>query len=226
MSSQKKTSGQDNGKPLSKALIHLFNYKDSAWQTLSDKKSFLEFVNPIDGEHNMTPEECEIYTRKLSFYKDAEMISVTNLFPADFPEEEFLFAYLKKGDDYLVPLDGNADYIHEANDQMPINLTQDNVYDYLKFFCNFCALENEDGSYSCIDIIEGPNSEFLEGCSKMISTRVLRDYDGGRLVAEASLSSFVIETRGLINGSVYDLKYKITNTGEVIMLDDKHIGAI
>ncbi len=49
-------------------------------------------------------------------------------------------------------LDGTSPQIHQLNDELPIRLSKNNVYDYLKFFCTF--VHGDEGAFNIIDEID------------------------------------------------------------------------
>ena len=139
-----------------------------------------------------------------------------------YPEDDLMLFYLSYGDD-LVGLGGASDPIFEINDLGVLDLNQENVYDYLKFFCAFIdSEENNEPFY----VIEGPQCEFLQDWSKHQQTRATRKYNGPVIISSADKKDFRIESRVMHCGYLFDSKFKITNDGEVVMTDDESIGSI
>ncbi len=224
MSSDKKTkpnAGKNDNHSKSRKLFNLFNPEGEDWLSYEDAEGFLNFIMPPD-EEDMTPLNTLIKYKKVSFYKDVMLISVSNLLPEELPEDEYNIFFLKK-DDHVIMLDGDGAYIHEMNETGALNLNSDTVFDYLKFFC---ALTLDEETMEPFHIIEGPESEFLHDISEYAKTRIMRGYTGARLISSADNKNFMIETRVIFDGNLFDAKFKITNKGEVIMTDDVSVGVL
>lgn len=213
----------NNNSNFDRQLINLFDPADEAWQDHSKAQEFLDFINPVptlDGENtHLDTKTAKVLERKLPFYKeDVTMIKVEGRHPDD---ELFLF-YLLCGED-LVPLGGISDPIFEINDLGMLDLNQDNVFDYLKFFCAFIDSE-EDGEP--FYVIEGEQSEFLKDWSKHQQSRALRKYNGPVIISSTDKKNFRVESRVLHCGYLFDSKFKVTPDGEVEMTDDNAIGSM
>tara|TARA_R110001592_G_scaffold16881_10_gene71633 strand:- start:1319 stop:1930 length:612 start_codon:yes stop_codon:yes gene_type:complete len=200
-----------------KTLISLFNCDDGSWESYDQTAAFLSFISPMEGQE-LNAGNTKVFSKPLPFYNDVKILQVTSV---AWEEEPTYYFFLQHGDDYIL-LRGLSDVIHELNETGAINLSKDNVMDYLKFFCLFT--KNEEGE--CYYIIEGQNSEFLAELSGYDKSRHLRKYQGLEVSDFDNLGRCIIKTRVLNEGHVYDATFEVLKTGNVEMKDDVMIGSV
>ncbi|MCB9995120.1 MAG: hypothetical protein H6869_01630 [Rhodospirillales bacterium] len=202
-------------------LFDMFDPEDQSWEPYTKADEFLDFISP-GGEDPLTARDHQVMYKEPPFYNGVQLIHVTPLVPSDFPEEDINIFFLKNSD-HIVMLNGNCAYIHEMNETGVLNLNGETVFDYLKFFCAFNVIEETMEPFL---VIESANSEYLKGMSKYEISRAMRSYKGARVIASADNKDFMIETRVMYCNDLYDVKFKITNDGDVIMTDDTAVGAL
>ncbi len=210
---------ENDNKPVF-SLITVFHHDtDKGWQPYGKMQELLDYINPVDDGLVLDKNNCEVYERDLPFYKDVSLIKIASLYPE---QDDFILFFMHVGDDYIM-LNGMSDYIHEVNSTGAIQLDKDSVFDYLKFFSFFVS---DEETLEPFYVIEGENSEYLDGLSQYQKNRILRGYSGPRLISSTDNQSYVIESRLMFCGNIYDAKYKITADGMIVMTDDKHVGII
>lgn len=202
-------------------LVSVADYDDEGWQFYEDPQGFIELINPVE-DVLLDPQQFEVLERELPFYHDVKLVSVHNLHTPEEPEDELNYFFLQHDND-IVMLKGHGEYIHEMNDTGTLKITSDNVCDYLKFFAAFSP---DEDTLEPFLIVEGAESEFLQGFNKVDRKRILKNYSGPRIIAEANQKRFMIETRMIYAGDLYEAKFKITKDGDVAMLDDKFLRKI
>lgn len=200
-----------------KPLISLFNCDDGSWETYDKSAEFLSFISPME-EQELNASNTKVFVKDLPFYNDVKILQVTSI---AWEEEPTYYFFLEHDGDYIL-LRGLSDVIHELNETGAINLTKDNVMDYLKFFCLFT--KNEDGE--CYYIIEGQDSEFLSEMSGYDKSRHLRKFEGLEISDFDKLGRCMIKTRVLNEGYVYDAVFEVAQSGNVEMKDDELVGSV
>lgn len=128
-------------------------YQDGpAWTPVvgPELEGFLGQINPIDGKHRVNPETTKVAWRSLPFYDGIALIRVTD--PSFVPSKLKIF-YLAK-EDKLYRLNGLSLPIHQINEMAPVRLDENNILDYLRFFCYF--VRGEDGPFLVSEDITDP----------------------------------------------------------------------
>jgi hypothetical protein len=113
-------------------------------------EGFLEQINPVDGKHRVSGETTQAAWRALPFYSNVVLIRVRD--PGWANPAMTLYYLTKEGD--LFRLNGTSPPIHEVNAKAPIQVTEDNVLDYLRFFCYF--VRGEDGPFYIAETMDDP----------------------------------------------------------------------
>ena len=128
-------------------------YYDDKWSPVNGKEleAFLEKVNPIDGKYHVDPKTSKVSWRTLPFYDQIALIRVQD---SEWDNRR-LVTYFLADQGELYRLDGTSPPIHEVNSKAPIKLTDDNVLEYLRFFCFF--VRGEDGPFLVVEDIDDKN---------------------------------------------------------------------
>lgn len=184
-------------------------HDDDQWNAVNgaEKKGFLDKVGTIDGRHQTSEDTTEIHWRQLPFYKQVALVRLrdTNWDPSHLN----VFYLTHKGE--LTRLDGTSPPIHQTNAEAPIKLNEDNILDYLRFFCFF--VRGEEGPFLVSETMDtyGLPQNMDEGTSKAVEG-VLRPatYEGkngdGHYMCDAIvfysnalfLANFAIQQSGMI----------------------------
>lgn len=194
-------------------------YMDLQWNAVQGEElaGFLSQINPIGDKYSVSAQTTLAHWLPLPFYDQVAIIRVKD--PAWTPRNLFIYYLTDQGNLYW--LNGTSPPIHEVNEKAPIKITDDNVLDYLRFFCFFVRGE------------EGP---FLIAES-MQDTYVPKDLDDQtRAALENTVSPATFEGKDdegnwLCNGVVYYsnalfiTNFKVMPSGMIEMLDDEPIAA-
>lgn len=184
-------------------------HDDDKWNAVNEaeKQGFFDKVGTIDGKHECNTDTTEIHWRQLPFYKSVALVRLrdTNWDPANLG----VYYLTNKGE--LTRLDGTSPPIHMMNAEAPIKVTEDNVLEYLRFFCFF--VRGEEGPFLISETMEsyGLPENMDDGTRKAIEG-VLRpaSYEGknadGHYLCDAIvfysnalfLSNFAIQPSGMI----------------------------
>lgn len=116
---------------------------ETVWNAVNGEElaGFLTQVGVIDGKHRTSVNSSSVSWRSLPFYDQVVLIRVKdqNWLP------ETLAIYYLANQGNLTRLDGTSPPIHQTNADAPIRLNDDNILDYLRFFCFF--VRGEDGPF-------------------------------------------------------------------------------
>lgn len=127
-------------------------YIDNEWSAVTgaERDGFLNQVDPIDGKYKIS-EHTEVHWRRLSFYDTVVLIRVRD---SSWPKPGLNIYYLTEQGN-LYRLNGTSPPIHEVNAKTTIKLNDDNVLDYLKFFCFF--VRGEEGPFLIAESMDDPH---------------------------------------------------------------------
>ena len=128
-------------------------YDDNNWNPVTGEElaGFLESVNPIDGKYKVSTQTAKVSWRALPFYERVVLIRVQDA--AWSPKH--LTIYFLTLDGNLYRLNGTSPPIHEVNATAPIKLSEENVLEYLRFFCFF--VRGEEGPFLIAEDINNPD---------------------------------------------------------------------
>ncbi len=124
---------------------------DPPWSALEDDDaaSLIEQLSPVDGNYTLSGQTL-IAQCQLPWLDGARLLRVLN---PDFEHTRLVLYYIDLSGG-LFRLNGTSPPIHEVNAKAPINLTNDNVIDYLKFFCFF--VRGDDGPFYFVERVDDP----------------------------------------------------------------------
>ncbi|WP_342804874.1 hypothetical protein [Alteromonas sp. M12] len=134
-----------------------FSLPGLSWQPITNIEStklintFRHFLGEKKSE-----DEIRFLSAPLSFYPKARLIAFhSSLFENPHKWLYFLEANLENGNTYYYTLNGLSAPIHDCNGVHSIHLTQDNVLEYLCFFCFF--IQSEGHSFYIIASKNAPS---------------------------------------------------------------------
>lgn len=127
-------------------------YQDDRWTgvTVDELEGFISQVTPIDGKYHATAATTEISWRTLPFYENVVLIRLKD---RTWGKNNLVLYYLSNLGE-LHRLNGTSPPIHEVNSKAPIKVTEENVLDYLRFFCFF--VRGEEGPFLIAETMEDP----------------------------------------------------------------------
>ena len=116
-----------------------------------DLVGFLAQITPIDGNYIVDPTTTHVAWRFLPFYdQNCALVRVAD---AAWHKADLVIYFLTLGGN-LFRLNGTAPPIHEVNAKAPIRINDDNVLDYLRFFCFF--VRGEEGPFYIAESLDDP----------------------------------------------------------------------
>lgn len=127
-------------------------YEDNNWNAVTgdELEGFLAQVNPIDGKYQANTKTTEVGWRQLPFYDNVVLIRLRD---RTWGKPKLSIYYLTD-QGTLFRLNGTSPPIHEVNAKAPIKITEQNVLEYLRFFCFF--VRGEEGPFLIAESMDDP----------------------------------------------------------------------
>lgn len=127
-------------------------YEDNNWNAVTgdELEGFLAQVNPIDGKYQANSKTTEVGWRALPFYDNVVMIRLRD---RTWGKPKLSIYYLTD-QGTLFRLNGTSPPIHEVNAKAPIKVSEQNVLEYLRFFCFF--VRGEEGPFLIAESMDDP----------------------------------------------------------------------
>jgi len=194
-------------------------YSDNNWTAVEGEElaGFLEQINPIDGQYKVNFETTQVHWRMLPFY---ETVALVRVHDPNWVNKKLNVYYLTDQGN-LFRLNGTSPPIHEVNAKAPIKISEDNVLDYLRFFCFF--VRGEEGPFYIAESMEDPNMpqemdettrSVVEGTIRAASFEGMNDQ--GHYLCDAVV---------FYSNALFIANFAVQPTGMIEMLDDEPIAA-
>ncbi|MBX2833927.1 MAG: hypothetical protein KTR28_03045 [Micavibrio sp.] len=194
-------------------------YHDQNWNLVQGEElvGFLEQINPIDGKYRVSADSTQVHWRMLPFYDSVALIRVREPSWSD-PN---LFVYYLTDQGNLFRLNGTSPPIHEVNAKAPIKITEENVLEYLRFFCFF--VRGEEGPFYISEGMDDPNMpQQMDDTTRSVIEGTIRPAtfegvnDQGHYLCDAVV---------FYSNALFIANFAIQPTGMIEMLDDEPIAA-
>lgn len=194
-------------------------YNDDNWTAVEGDElaGFLEQINPVDGKHKVDAETTQVHWRMLPFYETVALIRVHD---PNWVKKSLRIYYLTdKGN--LFRLNGTSPPIHEVNAKASVKINQDNVLEYLRFFCFF--VRGEEGPFYIAESMEDPympaemdetSRSVIEGTIRPASFEGMNDQ--GHFLCDAVV---------FYSNALFIANFAVQPSVMIEMLDDEPIAA-
>ncbi|MEZ5815362.1 MAG: hypothetical protein R3E13_11695 [Alphaproteobacteria bacterium] len=194
-------------------------YHDNNWNAVTGEElaGFLEQINPIDGKYHVKADTTQVHWRMLPFYDQVALIRVRD---PNWTNPKLNVYYLTDQGN-LFRLNGTSPPIHEVNAKAPIKVTEENVLDYLRFFCFF--VRGEEGPFYVAETMEDPNmpTEMDETTRSVIEGTIRpATFEG---VNEQG--HYLCDAVVFYSNALFIANFAVQPTGMIEMLDDEPIAA-
>lgn len=194
-------------------------YDDNNWNPVTGDElaGFLEQINPVDGKYKVSPETTQVSWRALSFYDRVVLVRVKD---AGWTPKNLNLYYLTI-DGNLYRLNGTSPPIHEVNALAPVKITDDNVLDYLRFFCFF--VRGEEGPFLIAEDINDPDMpKGMDDQTRAVIEGTIRPatYEG-----KNEQGFFLCDGVVFYANALFIANFAIQPSGMIEMLDDEPIAA-
>lgn len=194
-------------------------YHDNNWNAVQGEElaGFLDQINPVDGKYHVSIDSSQVEWRMLPFYEQVALIRVID---PNWTNPKLNLYYLTY-EGKLFRLNGTSPPIHEVNAKAPIKVTEENVLDYLRFFCFF--VRGEEGPFYVAESMEDPNMptemddtnrSVIEGTVRPATFEGVNDQ--GHYLCEAVV---------FYSNALFTANFSVQPTGMIEMLDDEPIAA-
>ncbi len=195
------------------------NPQEDGWNPVTGEqlKGFLSQVDPIDGKFKTNESTTKVHWRKLPFYDRVALVRIQD--PAWTPHN--LVAYYLTDQGALYRLNGLSAPIHDVNAKAPIKVTDDNVLEYLKFFCFF--VRGEEGPFL---IAEDAQDQYIpremDDNTRSVIEGTVRPatYEG-----KNENGHYLCDAVVFYSNALFIANFAVEPTGMIQMLDDDPIAA-
>lgn len=194
-------------------------YHDDNWNKVEGEElaGFLDQINPIDGKYRVSGDTTEVMWRMLPFYDSVALIRVKD---PNWVNKKLTIYYLTDQGN-LFRLNGTSPPIHEVNAKAPIKITDDNVLEYLQFFCFF--VRGEEGPFYIAESMEDPNipSDMDEGTLSVVEGTIRpATYEG-----KNDQGHWLCDAVVFYSNALFIANFAVQPTGMIEMIDDEPIAA-
>jgi hypothetical protein len=154
---------------------------------------------------NTNRPDLKMESASLPFYGRGGLVRITDKGDTSF----WVVTSFNLDDAAWTALDGSSDNIYAANEACGLNLTEANVLDYLRFFCDFLDMDDDRLR------IAGTGHVVIGG-RKIVPTiaPALSGLNDGK---------FMCAAHALYSGAVFEATFSIATDGRVVMLSDNEI---
>ncbi len=192
-------------------------YVDDKWNPVqgAELTGFLNQVNPVDGKYKVSEATTQVSWRFLPFYEQVAMIRLTD--PSWHPTNLCLYYLTDKGN--LYRLNGTSPNIHDVNAKAPIKVTEENVMDYLRFFCFF--VRGEEGPFLIAETMEDPYMPpELDDKTRTVIENTIHPATYKGLNEQGH---FLCDAVVFYSNALFEANFAIQPSGMIEMLDDEPI---
>ena len=194
-------------------------YQDDNWNPVEGEElaGFLEQINPIDDKHRVSAETTKVNWRMLPFYDSVALVRVED---PNWTNKKLKIYYLTDQGN-LFRLNGTSPPIHEVNAKAPIKVTDENVLEYLRFFCFF--VRGEEGPFYIAESMEDPNMPTeMDDTTRSVIEGTIRpaSYEG-----KNDQGHWLCDAVVFYSNALFIANFAVQPSGMIEMLDDEPIAA-
>lgn len=194
-------------------------YHDNNWNAVSGDElaGFLDQINPIDGKHKVSATSTQVSWRMLPFYDSIALVKVHD---PNWTNKKMDVYYLTDQGN-LFRLNGTSPPIHEVNAKAPIKVTEENVLEYLRFFCFF--VRGEEGPFYIAESMEDPNiPQEMDDTTRSVIEGTIRtaNYEG-----KNEQGHYLCDAVVFYSNALFIANFAVQPSGMIEMLDDEPIAA-
>lgn len=192
-------------------------YVDNNWNPVQGEElaGFLSQVGTIDNKFQTSEASTEVAWRQVPFYDRVALIRLKD--PNWTPANLVLYYLTDQGN--LYRLNGTSPNIHEVNAKAPIRVTEDNVLDYLRFFCFF--VRGEEGPFLIAETVDDPYlPKNLDDKTQNVIANTIHPatYKG-----QNEQGHFLCDAVVFYSNALFEAQFSVQPTGMIEMLDDEPI---
>ncbi len=192
-------------------------YNDDEWNVVEgdDLTGFLDKINPIDGKYRTSPSSTQVAWRTLPFYESVALIRVQD---PNWVNKKMCIYYLTDQGN-LFRLNGTSPPIHEVNNKAPIKINDDNVLEYLRFFC-FFVRGDEGPFYVAEDITDANLPQDMDPTTKSVIEGTVRpaSFEGMN-----EQGHYLCDAVVFYSNALFIANFSVQTSGMIEMLNDEPI---
>ncbi|HIF26515.1 MAG TPA: hypothetical protein EYG18_11285 [Micavibrio sp.] len=194
-------------------------YDDDNWNPVTgdELSGFLDQINPVDGKYKVNADTTSVAWRQLPFYERVVLVRVKD--PGWTPKK--LTIYYLTIDGNLYRLNGTSPPIHEVNAMAPIKINEDNVLEYLRFFCYF--VRGEEGPFLIAEDMDNPDLPTdMDEQTRSVVEGTIRE---ASFEGKNEQGFFLCDGVVFYSNALFIANFAIQPSGMIEMLDDEPIAA-
>jgi len=192
-------------------------YHDNNWNDVSGDElaGFLDQINPIDGKYRTSPSSTQVAWRSLPFYESVALIRVQD---PNWVNKKMCIYYLTDQGN-LFRLNGTSPPIHEVNNKAPIKINEENVLEYLRFFCFF--VRGDEGPFYIAEDMDDANfPDDMDATTKSVIEGTIRPASFEGLNEQGH---FQCEAVVFYSNALFIANFSAQPSGMIEMLNDEPI---
>lgn len=192
-------------------------YNDNNWNAVEGEElaGFLDQINPIDGKYRTSPNSTQVAWRTLPFYDSVALIRVQD---PNWVNKKMTIYYLTDQGN-LFRLNGTSPPIHEVNSKAPVKINDDNVLDYLRFFC-FFVRGDEGPFYVAEDMSDANLPQDMDATTQSVIEGTIRpaSFEGMN-----EQGHFLCDAVVFYSNALFIANFSVQPGGMIEMLNDEPI---
>ena len=194
-------------------------YEDNNWAAVTGEEldGFLGQIGQIDGKYATSSQNTEVSYRMLPFYDNVALIRLKD---RSWGKPKLAVYYLTM-EGNLFRLNGTSPPIHEVNAKAPVKIAEENVLEYLRFFCFF--VRGEEGPFLIAETMDDPYIPAnLDPKTKAVIEGTVRaaSYEG-----KNEQGYFMCDAVVYYSNALFIANFAVQPSGMIEMLDDEPIAA-
>lgn len=194
-------------------------YEDNNWTPVTGEEleGFLGQVGTIDGKYAVSGKSTEVSYRMLPFY---DAVALIRLKDRSWGKPKLTIYYLTM-EGNLFRLNGTSPPIHDINAKAPVKITEDNVLEYLRFFCFF--VRGEEGPFLIAESMDDPYMPAnMDPKTRAVIEGTVRaaTYEG-----KNEQGQFMCDAVVYYSNALFIANFAVQPSGMIEMLDDEPIAA-
>lgn len=194
-------------------------YNDDNWTPVEGEylQGFLDQINPIDGKYKVSTQTTKVMWRPLPFYDNVVLVRVQDSMWS--PSHLNIYYLTEQGN--LYRLNGTSPPIHEVNAKAPVKVTEENVLEYLRFFCFF--VRGEEGPFLIAEDLNSPDMpQNMDAQTRSVVEGTIRPatFEGMN-----EQGYFLCDAVVFYANALFIANFAVQPTGMIEMLDDEPIAA-
>ncbi|MBP9050239.1 MAG: hypothetical protein KBF91_03360 [Alphaproteobacteria bacterium] len=194
-------------------------YEDNHWNPVTGEEldGFLAQINPIDGKYQVSSNSTEVGWRMLPFYDHVVLIRLRD---RTWGKQKLTIYYLTD-QGTLFRLNGTSPPIHEVNAKAPVRITEQNVLEYLRFFCFF--VRGEEGPFLIAESMDDPYIPTnLDPKTRTVIEGTVR---GASYEGRNEQGHFMCDAVVFYSNALFIANFAVQPSGMIEMLNDEPIAA-